>query len=152
MPEHQRDWDDFVQSLTYAYNTQVHRSTENSPYSQVLNRLPRRQSLVRADWKWLHLPKQEATQQYTRGFKIASSPNVTKRVQISQKKQARYKRDYNRQVRKTQAFYTRTYVYLDKQLLLNTSDSQALTLGRNLTIGFNRKRQDNSALWAYSRS
>lgn len=30
----------FLQSSTYAYNTQIHRSTTTSPYSLVLNRRP----------------------------------------------------------------------------------------------------------------
>ena len=38
--EHQRDWDDYVQPLTFAYNTQVHRSTETTPFDLVLTRAP----------------------------------------------------------------------------------------------------------------
>ena len=38
--ENQADWDDFVQPLTYAYNTQVHRSTGRSPFDLVLSRSP----------------------------------------------------------------------------------------------------------------
>ncbi|CDF38306.1 unnamed protein product [Chondrus crispus] len=38
--EHQRDWDDYVQPLTFAYNTQVHRSTETTPFDLVLTRPP----------------------------------------------------------------------------------------------------------------
>lgn len=38
--EHQDDWDRFVQPLTYAYNTQTHRSTGTSPFSLVLSRHP----------------------------------------------------------------------------------------------------------------
>ena len=40
--EHQRDWDDYVQRLTFGYNTQVHWSTETTPFDLVLTRpLPR---------------------------------------------------------------------------------------------------------------
>ena len=38
--EHQRDWDDYVQPLTFAYNTQVHRSTETTPFDLVLTPPP----------------------------------------------------------------------------------------------------------------
>ncbi|CDF39905.1 unnamed protein product [Chondrus crispus] len=38
--EHQRDWDEYIQPLTFAYNTQVHRSTETTPFDLVLTRPP----------------------------------------------------------------------------------------------------------------
>ena len=38
--EHQRNWDTFVQPLTYAYNTQVHRSTKCTPLELVTSRQP----------------------------------------------------------------------------------------------------------------
>ena len=39
--EHQKDWDEFVQPLTYAYNMQVHRSTGTTPFDLVLSRNPK---------------------------------------------------------------------------------------------------------------
>ena len=38
--EHQRDWDEYIQPLTFAYNTQVYRSTETTPFDLVLTRPP----------------------------------------------------------------------------------------------------------------
>ena len=38
--EHQDDWDAYIQPLTYAYNAQVHRSTNATPFSLVLSRHP----------------------------------------------------------------------------------------------------------------
>ena len=38
--EHQKDWDEFVQPLTYANNMQVHRSTGTTPFDLVLSRHP----------------------------------------------------------------------------------------------------------------
>ena len=38
--EHQRDWDDYVQPLTYAYNMQVHKSTGTTPFDLILTRHP----------------------------------------------------------------------------------------------------------------
>ena len=38
--EHQHDWEDYVQLLTFAYNTHVHRSTETTPFDLVLTRPP----------------------------------------------------------------------------------------------------------------
>lgn len=43
----QQNWAIFVQTLTYAYNTQVHRSTNTSPYSLVLSRTHTGLSLLR---------------------------------------------------------------------------------------------------------
>ena len=39
--EHPRDWDLYTGMLTYAYNTQVHRTTNLSPFELVLSRRPR---------------------------------------------------------------------------------------------------------------
>ena len=36
----QRDWDEWLDPLTYAYNTQVHRSTGTTPFDLVLSRHP----------------------------------------------------------------------------------------------------------------
>ena len=38
--EHQRDWDEYIQPLTFAYNTQVHQSTETTPFDLVPTRPP----------------------------------------------------------------------------------------------------------------
>ena len=38
--DHQADWDEFVQPLVYAYNMQVHRSTNTTPFDLVLSRHP----------------------------------------------------------------------------------------------------------------
>jgi hypothetical protein len=42
---HQDDWDLFNRALTYAYNTQVHSSTNVSPFELVLSR-PSKQSII----------------------------------------------------------------------------------------------------------
>ena len=39
--DHQRDWDLFSETLTYAYRTQVHCTTGYSPFELVLSRPPR---------------------------------------------------------------------------------------------------------------
>ena len=38
--EHQRDWDEYIQPLKFTYNTQVHGSTETTPFDLVLTRPP----------------------------------------------------------------------------------------------------------------
>ena len=38
--EHPKDWDLFTDALTYAYNTQVHRTTSFAPFELVLSRTP----------------------------------------------------------------------------------------------------------------
>lgn len=40
MEDHQTDWDDYLQSRTYAYNVQVHRSTETNLFEVLLTRHP----------------------------------------------------------------------------------------------------------------
>ena len=47
--EHQDDWDVYVGPLTYAYNSQVHRTTRTKPFELVLSRPPPEFSLRRAD-------------------------------------------------------------------------------------------------------
>ena len=36
--DHPRDWDLFTDAITFAYNTQVHRSTNVAPFDLVLSR------------------------------------------------------------------------------------------------------------------
>ena len=38
--DHQRNWHLFIQPLTYAYNTQVHKSTKQVPFGLALLHLP----------------------------------------------------------------------------------------------------------------
>lgn len=38
--QHQADWDNQIRPLTYAYNTQVHRSSRTTPFNQALMRQP----------------------------------------------------------------------------------------------------------------
>lgn len=45
--KNQEDWDEFVQPLTYANNTDIHNSTRTSPSSLVLNRHPHETITVR---------------------------------------------------------------------------------------------------------
>lgn len=40
LAEHQKYWDEFVHPLTYAYDMQVHRSTDTTPFDLVLSRHP----------------------------------------------------------------------------------------------------------------
>lgn len=38
--EHQTTWDTYMKPLTYGHNTQIHRTTNASPFSMVLDREP----------------------------------------------------------------------------------------------------------------
>lgn len=38
--DHQRNWDDYFQVLTYEYNSGVHSSTEHTPFAFVLSITP----------------------------------------------------------------------------------------------------------------
>lgn len=56
--DHQRYWNNLVQPLTSASNTQVQRGINNSPHSMVIGHLPPEPSLPRANEKKRCPPKQ----------------------------------------------------------------------------------------------
>ena len=97
--EHQKDWDEFVQPLTYAYNMQVHRSTGTTPFDLVLSRHPK--GILT-----------ESVGQLPEGTANAGSPAAVKRNTLNRlryalsrakvkltKAQLRYKLDFDRRVR-----------------------------------------------------
>lgn len=43
--DHRRDWDEYVQVLTYACSTGVHSSTRETPFEMVVSRTPRDPSI-----------------------------------------------------------------------------------------------------------
>lgn len=94
--EHQRNWDIYVQPLTYAYNNQVHRCTNTSPYSLFLSRHPPGPSLLRATTDTPITGKSESSPQMIRRTIQAHILALRAKVDAHlRKSQARYKRDYD---------------------------------------------------------
>lgn len=60
---HRRDWDLFVQPLTYAYNTQAHRYTKIRPFNLVLTRhhLPQPHSTIPQSLNLMRIKQQNKT-------------------------------------------------------------------------------------------
>ena len=93
--EHQDDWDKYATSLTYAYNSHVHRSTKTTPFDLVLSRPPPPFTL-----------DQNANEQRPKRF---SKHEFVKRLEHSLEKarrqldktQQRYKDDFDKRIRRT---------------------------------------------------
>ena len=113
--EHQRDWDDYVQPLTFAYNTQVHRSTETTRFDLVLTRPPFDQilpSTVMQD-AGTHREDPRTPMQYKRATlrKLRDALHCARtKLTVSQK---RYKDDFDKQVRFRPVVGAGDIVYVD---------------------------------------
>ena len=114
--EHQRDWDDYVQPLTFACNTQVHRSTETTPFDLVLTRplsdltLP---STVPQD-EGNHREDRQTPVQYKRATlrKLCDAPDRARtKLTASQK---RYKDDFDKKVCFGPVVRAGDFVYVDR--------------------------------------
>ena len=112
--EHQKDWDEFVQPLTYAYNMQVHRSTGTTPFDLVLSRHP---SGILTESVG-HLPEGTTNARSSAAVKR----NTLKRLRYAlsrakvdlTKAQQRYKHDFDRRVRTLLRVETGQMVFVDK--------------------------------------
>ena len=100
-----QDWDRYAPALTYAYNTAVHRSTGTTPFDLVLSR-----------------PPPSFTNNIITGSSERSDMTFAQRLRDSidrarshmDKAQARYKRDFDRRVRRvTHRPKVGSHVYLD---------------------------------------
>ena len=107
--EHHDDWDRYISGVTYAYNCTVHRTTKTTPFDLVLSRPPPTFTLE-------HGPSP------TRRPSAATKADFVRRVEESiakaraglAKTQARYKRDFDKRVRRAnRGLHTGDYVYLD---------------------------------------
>ena len=99
----QRDWDEWLGPLTYAYNTQVHRSTGTTPFDLVLSRHPP-PLLVEQDMLD-HRPNERARDRRARlsqakqEFLNRLGKLMTKARSSLAKTQQRYKRNFDARVR-----------------------------------------------------
>ena len=102
--ESQKDWDEWIEPLTYAYNCQVHRSTGMTPFNLVLSRHP--PPLVVEEDLIDHEPSrrpQERRRRFAEAkekFLLRLHDAIKKANFTLSQAQRRYKRDYDRRVRK----------------------------------------------------
>ena len=115
--EHQRDWDDYVQPLTFAYNTRVHQSTETTPFDVVLTPPPSGLVLpgnVPQD-AGIHREDPRNPVQYnwaTLGKLRDAFDRARTKLTASQK---RYKYDFDKKVRFRPVVGAIDFVYVDRQ-------------------------------------
>ena len=111
--DHQTDWDLFVQPLTYAYNSQVHRSTGESPFGLVLSRLPPSPLVSTSSAiegiSGNTVPARLLKTQVLDRLK-AMCAKVDKSASLAQ---ARYKRYFDQKVRHTPSYQQGQMVYVD---------------------------------------
>ena len=103
--EHQTDWHSFVQPLTYAYNSQVTRSTGYTPFTLALTRPPPPPAY--------HSPRSSTAPGVdTLRDRISTMTNNAARA--LHKRQQRYKRTYDRSARESDILEPGTRVYLER--------------------------------------
>lgn len=100
LAENQRDWDLFVQPLTYAHISQVHNTPGMAPYSFVLSREPPKPSTF-ITWKALPYYAKSETLPKALRYRFLNRlsgilHNANKRMKAAQK---HYKRHHDVQVR-----------------------------------------------------
>ena len=110
--EHQDDWDLYAPMLTYAYNNSVHRATGTTPFQLVLSNPP--PSLI------VHRSVTEANIGKTRRGRAEMVERLETAVCNARRRltkaQERYKRDFDRNVRRANRHIKPgQYVYLDPQ-------------------------------------
>ena len=107
--ENQDDWDRYAEALTYAYNNHVHRSIGTTPFDLVLSRPPPEFSLHHSV-----NPRQRPTVEKKADFVIRLDRAIEKAYASLTKAQARYKKDYDRSVRRSNKnIRAGDWIYLD---------------------------------------
>ena len=93
--EHQRDWPEYVGPLTFAYNTQVHKTTGCTPFELVLSRPPGPLAMELPLYAAGAIPPREERTRFRdhlRSLMETATENL-------RKSQARYKRNFDRRTR-----------------------------------------------------
>ena len=123
--EHQNDWDQYVQPLTYAYNSQVHRTTGFTPFELVLNKAPKTpldvyvdiaDDLVRPASRRLTDKNDDTAnaKEEARRLRLRLRAMIDKARRNSSVAQERYKRNSDRRVRFRVTVQEGDYVYLTR--------------------------------------
>ena len=98
----QKDWDEWLEPVTYAYNKQVHRSTGVTPFDLVLSRHP--PSLVVDEELLEHIPSDDPkdrrarTSAAKRAFLQQIAAGISKARGNLLQTQRRYKRNYDERI------------------------------------------------------
>ena len=103
--DHPADWCRYARALCFAYNTAVHRTTGTTPFDLVLSRPPPEFSVD-------HQPnrgKRPVRQDFVDRLKIA----LGKATRSLRKTQERYKRDFDKRIRRARRLKVGEAVYLD---------------------------------------
>ena len=113
--EHQRDWDEFVQPLTYAYNMQVHRSTGTTPFDLVLTRHP---PGISVSMPTSAVPPDRHTEPTTAQMKRITMRRLRQVLARASEKmtqaQAQYKRHFDKTVSALPEFRPGEEIFLDR--------------------------------------
>lgn len=132
--KHQQNWDMFVQRLTYAYNTQVHKTTGTSLFGLMLSReLPKYLSLLKTtpiNEKYRNLPRQRV--------KRKNLDRLHHRIHKPGKKLSKAHYTFNLgfdwRVRYTRQFTVDDMVYVDSLPLRKRSQGWSSTVGHSSAI------------------
>ena len=97
--DHQNDWDQYAEALTYAYNNHVHRSTGTTPFELVLSRPPPVFSLHHKV-----NPRERPTPGRKADFISRLDVAIQKAYESLSRTQERYKKDYDKSVIRANRF------------------------------------------------
>ena len=114
--EQQRDWDDYMQPLTFAYNTQVHRSTETTPFDLLLTRPPSglmQPGTVPQD-AGTHREDPRTPVQYKRATLRKLCDELLRARTKLTASQKRYKDDFDKKVRFRPVVGAGNFIYVDR--------------------------------------
>ena len=113
--EHQRDWDQYIYPLTYAYNMQVHKSTGTSPFNLVLTRHPPGIAVTTPSTGMDGVDASEPSPAQFKKLTLKRIARLLEKAKTSlSRAQARYKADFDKRVRVTPHFTPRDEVFLDR--------------------------------------
>ena len=139
--EHQSNWDEFVQPLTYAYNMQVHATTGTTPFDLVLSRHPPSITVKPPDNPDAHTDTPpSAVNTKVGNFRKWRTALAAARTRMTAA-QARYKANFDAKVSLIPQFTVGEYVVLDKPPL--TADKTARADGEPAT--YNKLQLPTSA-------
>lgn len=114
LAENKRYFDHYLQLLTYAYNAQIHRSTNMAPVRLMLSRKPPRPNKVTTMNFPLDITKAPPMEHLaTRFMARMTTMRATEKAKII-KKQLRYKADYDEDLMPLKEFHVVQCVFFDR--------------------------------------
>lgn len=130
--ENQTEWDSYLLPLTYAYNSQVHRSIKVFPFSPVLARTPPRPATVVSQRPSLVPNDDVASLLYIRLELIRWANSLHKKaennLELAEKK---CKRHLDHQVQLASIFNEGEEFYQDRPAIFRSADEKAAAEGYN---------------------